>query len=661
MSFLAPLFLLGALAVALPFWLHRLQAQSSDRKPFASAMLLETTEQQVHVQKKLKYLLLLALRVALLLMIAAVFSRPLWTRPDALPGPGPEGTHLLLVDTSASMGRDGVFDQSISQALAAIEAAPGGAMLQVLSADDALRIESSVSRDRAAHTQVLQSLRPGTSRLEFGRIMAAVERLAESLPQPVTLHIFSDFQDSGMPVRFAELVASRIATFVPHQPTVEAAFNWRTEFVRETAAGVDIGIRAAGNDAMATPIELRLNGDVVGQREIQGSGAAVVSFADLPLESGDNRLQVIINADDELEIDNTFVHVIRNQPPAAIVLLTLNPDGLPVTYLTAALQSDPNGAYRVEPAIIGDFDTRTLGRYSWLIVDDIGSIGPDLEAALVEFVDSGGGLLAFAGQRSATATRLPVFTNSVGAASVGLANDRFLTIGQVDTGHPLLSATDGWYTVNLSQTIPVTAQPDDQVLIRLENDEPFVLERRLGQGRMLLVAGGLENQWNDFPIRPVFVSFVVEAARYLSGKDQLRQSFAAGATLPLSLAGGASGQVVDPDGRTVLSLADTTRAQQIQLDKTGFYEVYTSQGDYVVAVNVDPRESELTAIDGDTLQRWVEAMGSDFDTVMAAAIEQPVEPLELWHGLLFILMLVLIGESVLANQHLAPRIHGGAN
>ena len=56
MSFIAPLFLLGVLAVAVPFWLHRLQTQSSDRKPFSSAMLLETTEQQVHVQKKLKYL-----------------------------------------------------------------------------------------------------------------------------------------------------------------------------------------------------------------------------------------------------------------------------------------------------------------------------------------------------------------------------------------------------------------------------------------------------------------------------------------------------------------------------------------------------------------------------------------------------------------------------
>ena len=74
MSFLAPLFLLGALAIAMPFWLHRLQTQSSDRKPFSSAMLLETTEERVHVMKKLKYLLLLALRVLLLALLAFAFA-----------------------------------------------------------------------------------------------------------------------------------------------------------------------------------------------------------------------------------------------------------------------------------------------------------------------------------------------------------------------------------------------------------------------------------------------------------------------------------------------------------------------------------------------------------------------------------------------------------
>ena len=110
MGFLAPLFLIGALAIALPIWLHRLQTQSSDRQPFSSAMLLETTEERVHLQKKLKYLVLLALRIALLLMIAFAFAKPFIERPPTMLTAGDAGTHLLLVDTSVSMGRAGVFD-----------------------------------------------------------------------------------------------------------------------------------------------------------------------------------------------------------------------------------------------------------------------------------------------------------------------------------------------------------------------------------------------------------------------------------------------------------------------------------------------------------------------------------------------------------------------
>ena len=63
MSFVAPLFLLGLGLIAIPLWLHRLQTQSSERKPFSSAMLLETAEQRIHVKKQLKYLVLLAARI----------------------------------------------------------------------------------------------------------------------------------------------------------------------------------------------------------------------------------------------------------------------------------------------------------------------------------------------------------------------------------------------------------------------------------------------------------------------------------------------------------------------------------------------------------------------------------------------------------------------
>ena len=256
MSFIAPLFLLGALAVAVPFWLHRLQTQSSDRKPFSSAMLLETTEQQVHVQKKLKYLVLLALRTALLIVIALAFAKPLWMNPESLPGPGPDGTHLVLVDTSASMSRDGAFEQAISLARQAIDAAPGGAMLQVFVASTAVREESELSADRGVHLAALQGLAPDPSRLEFGHVMTAIDRLAETMPSPVTLHIVSDFQDSGLPARFADMVSSRITTLQVHAPSTRPAVNWSVEAVRETADGVDVVVSGIGSDDMATGVEL---------------------------------------------------------------------------------------------------------------------------------------------------------------------------------------------------------------------------------------------------------------------------------------------------------------------------------------------------------------------------------------------------------------------
>ena len=157
------------------------------------------------------------------------------------------------------------------------------------------------------------------------------------------------------------------------------------------------------------------------------------------------------------------------------------------------------------------------------------------------------------------------------------------------------------------------------------------------------------------------MSFVIEAARYLSGSEQIIRSFDAGSLLPLSLVAGTSGQVVDPQGNTVLSLAATTRAQQIQLDQTGFYEVYNSQGSYTIAVNVDPRESQLAAMPAETLQRWAAAMSGPRDATGVTEFQVEAEPLELWHTLLFILALVLVGESILGNWYLAPATRSGAN
>ena len=130
MSFVAPLFLAGLLLIGLPFWLHRLQTQSSERKPFSSAMLLETARQQVHVRKKLKFLLLLSMRVLLLALVAFAFARPFISVPPEIMEATEAGTHLVVVDTSASMSRAGVPGQAENGIRRAIDSAPGDALVQ---------------------------------------------------------------------------------------------------------------------------------------------------------------------------------------------------------------------------------------------------------------------------------------------------------------------------------------------------------------------------------------------------------------------------------------------------------------------------------------------------------------------------------------------------
>ncbi len=653
MGLLAPLFLLGVFAVALPIWLHRLQAQSSDRKAFSSAMLLETAKQQVHVKKELKYLLLLAARILLLVLMVFAFAKPFLTVPPNAIISTASGTHLVLVDTSVSMDRAGVFSQVQAEASRAIDGAPADALIQLLSADSSMRVVTALTNDKSTSRSALGSLSASALRLDYGEVMSAVERLADSLPPPVTLHFVSDFQASAMPVRFSDVVPAGIAGFEPHVVGTGEPFNWSVDFLRDNSDGIDVGLSGFGDRERIANVDLLLNNVVVDSRGLSQTGPHVLHFDAPDYEEGENRVVLRINTDDDLRADNNRYHVVDNDPPATIPLLTLNADSLPVTYLSAALESA--GDYRVEPMIIGEFDPRVLSRYRWVVIDEIGFIDQQLEQALTEFLENGGNLLAFAGDRAASLESLPVTGHRQSATSVRPQAGDFLAIGQMDVRHPVLSGTEGWQSVNVSRSLSLDVPDGDEVLIRLENNEPFLIEKRVGQGRILLMPASLDNRWNDLPVRPVFVSFIIESARYLSGVNQIPKTYIAGATLPLALTGNSSGQVVDPDGNSVLSLADTTREQQIRLNKPGFYEVYTPQGETVVAANVDPLESDLRKVSQEVLDRWQDATGGQPLAGAGSFNAEEAETVELWHWVLFLLALVVIAESILGNMHLTPR------
>jgi len=121
MSFLYPLFLAGIAAVGLPIVLHMIRRHTRKRITFSSLMFLRTTIPRFKNRSRLENLLLLILRCIILCLLAFGFSRPFFPREAVESRVGLGRRIVLLVDTSASMRRAGMWDQAISEAQSVLE------------------------------------------------------------------------------------------------------------------------------------------------------------------------------------------------------------------------------------------------------------------------------------------------------------------------------------------------------------------------------------------------------------------------------------------------------------------------------------------------------------------------------------------------------------
>src|ERR1051326_8071244 len=130
MGFLAPWFLAGVAFVGLPFWIHLLRQYRSTPHPFSSLMFFERRTQSSIKHRRLRYLLLLSLRVALLILMALAFANPFVPRTAASGG----GRKMLViaVDNSFSMRYGNHLDRAKQEALGAVSKLNAGERGQVL-------------------------------------------------------------------------------------------------------------------------------------------------------------------------------------------------------------------------------------------------------------------------------------------------------------------------------------------------------------------------------------------------------------------------------------------------------------------------------------------------------------------------------------------------
>src|SRR5579872_2449890 len=176
MGFFAPWFLAGLAGIALPFYLHLLKRQTAKPKMVSSLMLFESRTQASTRHRRLRYFLLLALRVAMLLLVILAFANPFVNRDAA--AIAANRLVLLVIDNSFSM-RAGTRLSDAKDAAMSVLGSKGGARAQVAAFGSQLQFMTQPIADQAALRAAVQAIEPGDGHGNFGELSRAVRLMAE--------------------------------------------------------------------------------------------------------------------------------------------------------------------------------------------------------------------------------------------------------------------------------------------------------------------------------------------------------------------------------------------------------------------------------------------------------------------------------------------------
>jgi len=230
---------------------------------------------------------------------------------------------------------------------------------------------------------------------------------------------------------------------------------------------------------------------------------------------------------------------------------------------------------------------------------------------------------------------------------------------------PLARAGLFWYR----RLEPVS---DAVVLARLDSGDPWLIERTVGPGRALMVAGSLDARGGTLPANPDFVPWLHTLIFHLAEPGSATRVFQPGEAIRVELNEPASGSgpevtVRSPDGREVPGewLARGGVGSEIRFRDSaepGIYQIdlpstIRRPGPVFVQVGSDPREAEIGRLDDAESSRlaegWPMHVGSNPEALADQILSVPgggTRPI--WRWLLLLALLGLCLE-VLATRRLA--------
>jgi hypothetical protein len=611
MSFLYPAFLIGAVAITIPIVLHLLRRDVAPEVPFTAVRLLRRTPLEQTRRRRLRDLLLLLARVAALLLLAAAFARPYFAHTG-----GEARLHVVAIDRSFSMGATGRFERALALARAAIDATGRGDRVAVIAFDD--RADVIAAPGTAAEARAaLDGLEPGFGATRYAPVVHRAIELADQ--GGLRLTVIGDLQRGGW--EDEEPLTVPAALELDLQDAGAPSRNAAVAGIRRDPDRVIATVRNAGSETRTATARVFVDGRVVASAAFSAAGNSAV---DVPIRfraPDRGELAVEIDDPDGYAADDKRYLALDPREPTRVLVVGGDAERSGF-YLTRALQAaagdDSFDVRSVSGGSLSRVDAKEFSQNGAVLILSTRNLDRRAREMLVGFVRAGGGMLVAAApdvEPSVLATAM----GWTGFSAVEQPAD-VAVLAATDVRHPILRPF-GPLAVNLGQVkFNRTWRVRDagwDVVARFTDGSPALLERRDGQGRVVLFASDLDRRWNDFPLHPGFVPFTVETVRHITAFSDRRRDY---------------------------TVADAPKGAK---PEPGTYPL--DEGRRRVAVNVDARESSTSRTTSEEFKAMLRPVASKKSDPAERLAQQTEAQQNLWRYGLILMLGALVAESVVGR------------
>lgn len=734
MTFLAPLLAAFTVATAIPIIIHLLNKSRFRTIPWGAMEFLLKTLQQNNRRLQLRDLILMILRSAAILLAALALARP--SLSSGAGGFGGSGAATVIVlDTSLSMGAtDGAgtrLDAAKERAkAAAAESGRGAACALVLLADVGSSELTEPTRDLGFITGAIDRVEApdGGTRVVAG--LAKARELLEKASGGKQVVLITDLQASGWSAAddpawkqvvgdLQRIGADLVIADVGHGPVNHVGIDRvatdddlvtagdTSEFVvtlrnHGTVAAANIAVDllvAAGADTkteakkVAGTVLPALDAGATGQARLAyrfaaaGPHRVTVRISPDALPS-DNQRHLVVDV-----LDRLPVLVVDGTPPQQdqwtggdFLRAALAPAAGPDAESADSLAHGAMAVTRITPA---ELAATSLERYRAVILSDLDAPSAALADALAARVRAGMGLVLLPGGQSRIDEWKKLFGERAKLlpADIGTARDTpadgALALATDHLDHPVVAFfTDAehrpfWAAPRFQKSFPLTVAADDKavrVAARFADGSPFLVERVLGAGSVLLFAAPLDKAWTDLPLRPAFVMAMTRAVQHAALGWTSRSAHQTNEPLSVEVParfGRARIQVRTPAGQNatvtpVPGVGTTLRAEITATGRSGFYRLWAENPQAelgLFAVNPPAEESDLAPLTREQAQARLGSLQAGYvgaDEDAETGMRRAKAGIELWPWLLGLALACLVAEMFL-GQHWAPRDAGSSD